>query len=136
MSIERAIPAAGDRVAPKLPGDGRRRASELTSGRPHAQPGLTQKPPRRPCRGLGPSSTKGNSDFVAANLTDRSEPISPSETSLVWAKCHVCRRESSINRRAHEPGRRHMAAAIIDYEAVCSVQWALGCGGQNMLACL
>ena len=42
MSIERAIPAAGDRVAPQLPRDRRRRSTEPAGDRPQAQPGLTQ----------------------------------------------------------------------------------------------
>ena len=42
MGIEWAVAAAGDGVAPKLPRDRRRRASESFGDRPQAQPGLVQ----------------------------------------------------------------------------------------------
>jgi hypothetical protein len=65
MSVERAIPVSGDRVAPQLPRNRRRRASEPTSDRPHTQPGPAQ---------IGDLDTLVLGQVARADLTDR-QPI-------------------------------------------------------------
>src|SRR4051812_18430493 len=62
MGIERLIPATRDRVAPQLPRDRRRRATEPTGDHPQTQPGPTQ---------IGDLDALVLRKVTGADLTDR-----------------------------------------------------------------
>lgn len=93
MSVERPIPATGDRVAPQFPRDGRRRAFEPGCDRPDAQSGLTE---------IGDLDALVLGEIPGAAPADRETPTSRAATRTL----HPRARSSMSRCRSAGCGRR------------------------------